>query len=424
MNVIRNIIQWPIDVFRVWKREINLAFHDEAVIIFFLVLCATYPLLYSLIYNTEVARDVKVVVVDDNRSHLTREFVRELDATPEVCVMDYVSNVQDARRLMNEHECYGIVYFPANFTREALGGGQGHVSLYADMGVLMRYKQMLSALTNVQQSVCSQLQNAKIGIVSDNAAQSDGGGIIENKQVALGNVSMGIASAILPCILVLVLQQSMILGICVLRGGSRERRLRNRGFDPLQINTGVSATIIGKTLCHWVIYIVPTVYVLHFVPMFFDFPQNGSTLDIIVLMLPFLLASSLLGQAIQVFVNDRETTFLVVAFTSVIFVFLSGISWPRYMMSDFWIAIGNVIPSTWAANGYIAMQTNAATLEQVSHNYYMLWLLVAFYFVAAYLVERFICRPRYRRMQQYAVIDPDSLIKEERRRNGVDSPDW
>lgn len=67
MSIFRNIINWTIDVFRVWKRELNLAFHDQAVIIFFLVLCATYPVLYSLIYNTEVAHDVKVVVVDDNR---------------------------------------------------------------------------------------------------------------------------------------------------------------------------------------------------------------------------------------------------------------------------------------------------------------------------------------------------------------------
>lgn len=423
MSIFRNISNWLIDVFRVWKRELNLAFHDEAVIIFFLVLCATYPVLYSLIYNTEVARDMKVVVVDDNRSHLTREFVRQLDATQEVCVMDYVSNMQDARRLMNEHECYGIVYFPSDFTRDALGGGQGTVSLYADMGVMMRYKQLLTALTGVQMNVCSQLQNAKIGIVSNTAAET-GGGIIESRQVPLGNEAMGIASAVLPCILVLVLQQSMLLGICVLRGGSRERRLRNCGFDPLAIDTGVGATLIGKTLSHWVIYIVPTVYVLHFVPMFFDFPQNGSTLDIIVLMLPFLLATSLFGQTLQVFVNDRESTFLVVAFTSVIFVFLSGISWPRYMMSDLWIAVGNAIPSTWAANAYIAIQSDAATLYQQSHSYCMLWMLVAFYFVAAYMVERFICRPRYRRMQQYAAIDPDSPMKEERRRNAVDSPGW
>ena len=339
---------------------------------------------------------MKVVVVDHNRSHLTRDFVRQLDATSEVCVMDYVSNMQDAQRLLHEHECYGIVYFPADFTRNALGGAQGHVSLYADMGVLMRYKQMLTALTNVQQHVCSQIQGAKIGIVSNNVASS-GGSVIENEHVPLGNVSMGIASAVLPCILLLVLQQSMILGICTLHGGSRDRRVRNRGIDPLAIDAGVGASIVGKTLSHLFIYILPAIYVLHFVPIFFDFPQNGNVLHIVALILPFLLACSLFGQVLQVFVTDRESTFLAIAFTSVVFVFLSGISWPRYLMSPLWTALGNAVPSTWAAQGYIAIKTNGATLWQVMHPYRMLWLLVAFYFVAAYLVERFIIRPRVSR---------------------------
>ena len=377
---------------KVWRRECYLTFRDEAVVIFFIVVCAIYPVLYTLIYNTEVANDMKVVVVDHDRSHLTREFVRQLDATAEVCVIDYVSNLQDARRLMNEHECYGIVYFPADFTRNALGGAQGHVSLYADMGVLMRYKQMLTAMTNVQQHVCSQIQGAKIGVVS-----GEGGSVIENEHVPLGNVAMGIASAVLPCILLLVLQQSMILGICTLHGGRCDRRARNRGIDPMRIDAGVGATIIGRALCHVLIYILPAIYVLHFVPIFFDFPQNGNVLHIVALILPFLLASSLFGQTLQVFVSERESAFLVIAFTSVVFVFLSGISWPRYLMSPLWTAVGNAIPSTWAAQGYIAIKTNGASLWQVMHPYRMLWLLVAFYFVAAYLVERFIIRPRVSR---------------------------
>ena len=390
MRLVKNILRWILNVAKVWRRECYLTFRDEAVVIFFIVVCAIYPVLYTLIYNTEVANDMKVVVVDHDRSHLTREFVRQLDATAEVCVIDYVSNLQDARRLMNEHECYGIVYFPAHFTRNALGGAQGHVSLYADMGVLMRYKQMLTAMTNVQQHVCSQIQGAKIGVVS-----GEGGSVIENEHVPLGNVAMGIASAVLPCILLLVLQQSMILGICTLHGGRCDRRARNRGIDPMRIDAGVGATIIGRALCHVLIYILPAIYVLHFVPIFFDFPQNGNVLHIVALILPFLLASSLFGQTLQVFVSERESAFLVIAFTSVVFVFLSGISWPRYLMSPFWTAVGNVIPSTWAAQGYIAIKTNGATLWQVLHPYRMLWLLVAFYFVAAYLVERFIIRRRY-----------------------------
>ncbi len=418
-SILRKIRNWPVDVFNVWKREVSLAFHDEAVIIFFLVLCAVYPILYSLVYNTEVARDMKVIVVDDSRSQLSRQFVRELDATPDVAVMDYVSNMQDAHRLMNEHECYGILYFPRDFSTNVVSGQQGHISLYCDMGVLFRYKQMLSALTNVQEDICGKINAKKITLLSHNT-----GAVIKSRQVPLGNTGIGLASAVLPFVLIMVLQQSMILGICVLRGGSRERRLLNKGIDPLEVKAGVGASIVGKTLCHFMIYVVLMVYVLHFVPMFFDFPQNGNILDIFILMCPFLLAASFMGQTLQVFVNDRESAFLVIVFSSILFIFLTGVSWPRYLMSPYWLAVGNVLPSTWAANGYIAVQTSGATLDQIPMNFKMLWLLAAIYFVAAYLVEKVICRPRYRRMQGYAAIDPDALIKEECRRNAVDYRNW
>ena len=74
--------QWFLEVYRVWWREFRLVLRDEGVVIFFFALCAFYPLLYSLIYNTEVLRDESIVVVDDCRSQLSRQFVRNLDATP------------------------------------------------------------------------------------------------------------------------------------------------------------------------------------------------------------------------------------------------------------------------------------------------------------------------------------------------------
>ena len=192
----------------------------------------------------------------------------------------------------------------------------------------------------------------------------------------------------------------------------------------MDVGAGVSASIIGKSLCHIFIYFIPVVYVLFFMPMFFDFPQLGDPLDILLLMLPFMLASSLLGQTLSVFVNDRESTFLVIAFTSLFFVFLSGISYPRYAMSSLWTALGNMVPLTWGGNGYVALMCGGAELSQVATNYKMLWVLSGVYFVSAYCVERFICRPRYRRMAIYASIDPYSPIKEECRRNAVDYRDW
>ena len=397
-----------------WWREFRLVLRDEGVVIFFFVLCAVYPILYSLIYNTEVLRDEHIAVVDDCRTQLSRELVRQLDATPEVKVVSYAANMQEARELMRRKECYSIVHIPRDFSSSVSRGTQGHVSVYSDMGLMLRYKNMLMAITEVTQSMGARVQENVLAPVS-----YGGVGLIENRQVPIGNTAMGLASAILLFILPLIIQQSMLLGIGMLHGGSIERRRKNRGYDPMAEPASVSSTIIGKMLCHQIVYVVPVVYVLHFTPMIFDFPQNADLLQSVALAVPFVIAVSFMGQTLQAFINERESVFLMLAFTSVIFVFLVGVSWPRYQMSRFWYTIGDCVPSTWMSNGYVLMQSTGASLNQISHYFDMLWLQCGVFFVLAYCVERFVSRPRYRRWQQKAEIDPDVLQRYDIVKNGV-----
>ena len=389
------------------KQEVKLIFRDEAVIIFFVVLAIVYPPLYSLIYNPEVVHDAAVVVVDADRSPLSREFTRSLDATPDVWVKEYANDMEQARDLMARKKCYGIVYFPAGFENAVNNGGQAHVSLYCDMGVMMRYKAMLTALTNVQMEISGKLQSEKAkGIISLD------GGLVESKQVPLGNTAMGIASAVLPFILVYVLQQGMIMGIAMLHAGSMGRRRRNKGIDRLdEVQATPGAMLIGKAMVHLVYYLFPAIFALHVVPIIFKFPMNGSFIQLVLLMFPFLLASSFMGQVIRVFVNNREGVFLLLAFTSLIFVFLTGVSWPHYQMAPYWDVLSRMIPGYWASTAYVQMQVGGATLSQVGHMYVALWVLVGIFFVMAYLVEVLVLRPRYRAMQLESELDPEALQK-------------
>ena len=118
------------------------------------------------------------------------------------------------------------------------------------------------------------------------------------------------------------------------------------------------------------------------------------------------------GLVMRVFVNNREGVFLVLAFTSLIFVFLTGVSWPRYQMSPYWIAIGDMIPGYWAATAYVRMQVDGASLSQISGMYWNLWILAAVWFVIAYLVEVLVLRPKYRAMQLRCELDPEALQKQ------------
>ena len=401
------ILGWLHSIVLTMKQEFKHIFRDEAVVIFFVVLAIVYPPLYSLIYNPEVARDEAVVVVDDSHSALSRQFARDLDASPDVSVIAYAHDMDEARELMAKKKCYGIVYFPADFETEVMRGNQGHVSLYCDMSVMMRYKAMLTALTNVQMETCSRLQGEKsFRIISLD------GGLVDNRQVPLGNTAMGIASAVLPFILVYVLQQGMLLGIAMLHAGSMGRRRRNRGIDRLdEVKATPGAMLIGKTLVHLFYYLLPAIFALHIVPIIFKFPMNGNFLEIAMLMFPFLIASSLFGQVMRVFVNNREGVFLVLAFTSLIFVFLTGVSWPHYQIAPYWDVLSRMIPGYWAATAYVQMQVGGASLSQMSDIYIALWVLVGIYYVLAYLVELFVLRPRYRAMQLECELDPEAMQK-------------
>ena len=405
---------WCIQVLRVCGRELMLVFRDQGVVIFFLVLNALYPVLYALIYNPEVVRDERVVVVDDNRTAMSRDLVRRMDATQEVAIAGYAANMQEAQEAMHRKACYGILYIPRDFAQSVGRGEQGHVSLYCDMSVMMRYKAMFTALTGVTQAMGGEKMAAVVEPVV-----SMSGAIVENRQVPVGNPAMGIASAVLLFILPLVLQQSMILGIAMLHGGSIERRRRNGGRDPLAVEASPGATIVGKMMCHQIIYVIPVIYVLHYVPLMFGFPQYGNLLHIICLAVPFIVGVSFMGQTLSAVVNERESVFLLFVFSSVVFVFLVGVSWPRYLMSRLWYVVGDCVPSTWMANGYVLMQTNGATLYQVQHPYWMLWLQLPVMFILAYVVERFINRRRYRSWIAASEDNPNVLTRIDLAKNGV-----
>ena len=405
---------WFIQVLRVCGRELLLVFRDEGVVIFFLVLNAVYPVFYALIYNPEVVRDEAVVVVDDNRTAMSRDLIRRMDATQEVAIVGYAANMQEAQEAMHSKACYGILYVPRDFSQSVTRGDQGHVSLYCDMSVMMRYKAMFTALTNVTQAMGNERLTAIVEPVLNTS-----GSVIENHQVPVGNPAMGIASAVLLFILPLVLQQSMILGIAMLHGGSVERRRRNGGHDPMAIEASPGATIIGKMMCHQIVFVVPVIYVLHYVPLMFGFPQYGNFLHIICLAIPFVIAVSFMGQTLSAVVNERESVFLLFVFSSVIFVFLTGVSWPRYLMSRVWWLVGDCVPATWMSNGYVLMQSNGATLYQVQHQYWMLWLQLPVMFILAYVVERFINRRRYRSWIAASEDNPRILTRIDLAKNGV-----
>ena len=375
---------------RVFRRELSLIVHDAGVLLFFVALPLAYPVVYTLIHNPEVVRKIPVAVVDESMTADSRYFVQKASASPGMEIYAYCPNMADARELMAEGKVFGIMQIQHDYGRNIGNGEPAQAAFYADMSLLLRYRTFVSALTDLQLDIISEVTGERIsagGLAS--LAAASGGMPVKSESNFLGDTEQGFASFVIPGIVILILQQSMVLGVTLLGGTSRERRRRNGGIDPRQINgVPASATIWGKALCYTVFYIPLTIYILRFIPEIFNLPHYGNPVDYLLFAFPLLLSSAFLGLTLNYFMKERESGFILIVFTSVIFLFLSGLTWPRYAMGPLWTWVGNAVPAVWGVEGFIRINSNAASLAEVGRDYIGMWVLAAIYMCTAWLVAR------------------------------------
>lgn len=386
-RLVMNMKEWLLETARIFRHEISMVFSDIGVMLFFFFLPTAYPIIYSLIYNTEVSREMPVAVVDNSRTALSREFVRDADATEAIKVCGYAADIREAKQWMAEKKCFAILEIPADYARKLGRAEQPQIQFYCEMSLLLRYRTFSSSIADLQIATGAKLRRMTLddlGLPASGEVAS-----IDNQGFALGDTQQGFASFVIPGIVVLILHQSMILGIALLGGTRAEQRRRLKGALPVTgDNASPTARIFGRTLCYLILYIPLSIYILHYVIHFFSYPQEGTLADGLLFILPMLLASAMLGQTLSVFVTERESGFILFVFTSVTFLFLSGLTWPRFAMSPALTMIGDLIPATWGVEGFVRINSNGAALDLVRRPWLWLWGLTLLYSVTAWLVEK------------------------------------
>jgi ABC-2 type transport system permease protein len=386
-KITKIIIEGFHDLFHIWKEEFKHALRDSGAMIFFFIVPLTYPLIYSSIYNPETTHKVKVVAVDNSNSAYSREFIRRMNATPDVQITTVCASMDEAKTMLNKKEAYGILAFPSEFSKNIHLGKQATVSLYCDMSLLLYYKAMLLSATEVSLEMNKEVSVHKQFQSTDTFSEIQINPVLY-EAITLFNPSNGFASFLLPGVLMLVIQQTLILGIGMLAGTTREAH-RSHPLAPENARShGILRVVTGKSLTYLIIYVVVCFWTLFVVPKLFSFPNAGGTATLFLFLLPYLSACIFFAMTLSGFMHTRESSMMIFVFLSVIFLFISGISWPKEAFPVYWRILSNVFPSTPGINGYVLIKSCGATLNEVAHEYYLLWLQTGVYFITACLVYR------------------------------------
>ncbi len=389
MSIFREAYDYLQDLCFVWRKEMMQLVKDEGVIIFFVLVPLVYPLLYSWIYNNEQVHEVPVVVVDMSHSALSRQFIRMCDASPDVKVAYYAQDLDEAESLVSRQLAKGVYFIPEEFEKHVNRMQQGVISVYCDMSLMLTYKAIFQTAQAVSMEMGSELRTKLGGLYTAReeviAAQP-----LAYDDVAMYNPAGGYGSGVLPAVLVLILQQTLVLGIGLSAGTARDE---SPGRYLIPVNkphySRTIPIVLGKALCYFMVFAVMGTWLLIVVPRLFNFPHLASWQSLLTVMFPYVLACIFLGMTVSALVKYRENVMLIVVFISVPLLFMTGVSWPQSNIPGYWQGVSWLFPSTFGARAFIRLNSMGATPYDVLPEFRILWIQTGAYLLLACLVYRF-----------------------------------
>ena len=385
MSIFHKFIQAINDAAFIWRQELKQVLRDEGVLMFCILVPLAYPLLYSWVYNNETVHEVPVVVVDMSHSHQSRQFVRMCDASPDVQVVSYATDLDEAKSLVSRQVAKGIYYIPEDFATKLNRMEQSTISVYCDMALMLTYKAIYQTAMTVSTKMGAMMQ---VALAGNYTAREDVITVspLEVEEVPMFNPQGGYGTSILPAVLMLIIQQTLALGIGLAAGTSRERNPYGDLVPVHPAYSGIYRIVGGKALCYLMVYAVMGAYLVMAVPKMFSFLQIASWQSLLALMVPYLLACIFFGMTVSCLVRYRENVILLMVFISLPLLFLTGVSWPQSSIPGVWQGVAWLFPSTFGVRAYMRLNSMGASVGDVALELRCLWIQVAAYFGMACLV--------------------------------------
>jgi ABC-2 type transport system permease protein len=387
-------------VLRHARAEALRVFRDPGALLVLVGAVFLYSFFYPIPYLPQVLREVPVAVVDQDRTPLSRQLVRMADAHSLLRVAERPVTLAEAESLVLAGRVGGVLVVPGGFERDVQGGMKARVGVFADASYFLVYRQVatgfLETVGTLSAGIDIRRLEARGGTEEAARAQRDPVPLLVRP---LFNPTEGYASYVVPAVLVLILQQTLLIGIGLLGGtaveaaapSSRALPLSSRRADssgPAQPASLGMTRLLGRALFYLVLYSVYAVLVFTVVYRIYGFPERSRALDLSLFALPFLLACIFLALALGALFTRRETAMQVLLFTSLPSVFLAGFAWPLEAVPSWLRAVSLLVPSTSGIAGFLRLTEMGAGLRHVRFEWLVLWSLAGAYFLLAWFAER------------------------------------
>ncbi|KAF2080704.1 ABC transporter permease [Flavobacterium sharifuzzamanii] len=358
-----------------FMREASQVVKDHSLLLTLLIAPLLYAFFYGSIYINKEEFDVKLAVVDDDGSRLSRLLQQNIDDSPIVELIHF-SNLEQAKEQMYQGNCQGYFYIPEGTEANLLSLKQSNVVLAINAA---RFLPSSDLLLNVQQicltvgaGVRLQYYQKKEGMSTTIAMENVMPVNLDYRPLFNERSSYG--AFLLPGLLALILQQTLLIGLCESVAGERQRsRLRE------WLGSGISNGIWGKGLFYLILFSSYGFFFLNVNYKLLNLPMRGSGFELSLLLLLFIVTLIPMAQFIGSLFKSQLLCLQMMAFSTYPIFLITGYSWPFESLPLALQWLSNLLPTTPFIVLYTAIVQSGASLWDNPSVLLHLILLFAFY---------------------------------------------
>ena len=333
------------------------------VLIFALLIYAT---VYSLAYGSQVLRNVPIGVVDQSRTHASRTLIETFNAGPNTYVAYEPSDMEEAKELFYDRKIYGVVYIPADYEKNLLGGLQANVAVYCDASYFLMYRQVFQELVTTIGQTGAMVEFQRLIAKGANIPQAQAvTQPVIYQSHNLFNPYLGYGTFVMPAIIIVIIHQTMLNRIGMIGATWREHGLSPKPRPAGRGRRPTMPTDRRRPTAHAAIYTVTCPPVTALPTPLSHLPLTSPAGAVAVIMALYVAACIAMGIAVSTLFRYRENSLLLLLWTSIPVLMLSGISFPKEGIPEWLFNLGKLLPSSHGVNGFIRIQTMGASLGEV-----------------------------------------------------------
>jgi len=347
-----------VSFFEVLKFEFKSIFTNIPIVLTIIGGVILYSFFYPQPYVNQVVKTLKVSVVDMDRSDISRKIIFSLKATPKLDVIREDLSINDAKKALLKGEVKGIIVIPNNFKKDLSLSKTPTVFVGADANYFLVYGSVVEGALGGILTTSATIKIANL-LTQNTPLESAKKAYTPYKlnTINLFNTDMSYTYYIIPAVFILILQQTMLVGLGILGGFLNEYKKDYLAPAWMKIS--------ARTMIFFTLFFTHLTYYMGFAFDMYNIPHLSSALHVVTLGVPFILAVIFLGIFFGSLLKNQEIATPIVLLTSLPLVFSAGFVWPKEAIPEFITYLSLFFPCTPAMQGFLKINQMGADFSSI-----------------------------------------------------------